>query len=260
MANSWKSRGCIAAVLMFFLTAGAVVAQNVYIEQNVEMPAMAGQPPTQMLVKIWFTPDKMRIDQPLGGGTTVIMRTDLGKMWIINNASKTYMDRSLEDAKSAAASAAAMMGGDKMQVEVKPTGATKKIGDWNCQEYDLSVKGGTPLSMRIWATPDVTIDPQLYAKMSEAMGSNPMMTSLTDKIKSIPGYPIQSIMTMTMGGQELQSTSTIQKISQEKIDPSVFELPAGYTKVEAPAAAQQAPAPAPAAPATEAPAPKKGGS
>ena len=255
MARVWKLHGFVAAALLLNLTVGAALAQDVYVEQKVEMSAMGGQPPTQMLVKIWFTADKMRIDQPLGGGTTVIMRTDQGKMFILNQTAKNYVEQSLEAAKSSAAAAATMMGGDKMQVEMKPTGAEKKIGDWNCKQYLLTVTGGVPITMEIWATTDVKIDPAVYSKMTETMGSNPMMTPLTEKIKSIPGYPVQTIMKMPLGGQVVETTSTVQKISQDTIAASEFNIPEGYTKMEAPAA------PAPAAPAApEAPAPKKGGS
>jgi hypothetical protein len=256
MARVWKLHGFVAAALLLHLTVGAALAQDVYVEQKVEMSAMGGQPPTQMLVKIWFTPDKMRIDQPLGGGTTVIMRTDQDKMYILNQAAKTYVDQSLEAAKSSAAAAATMMGGEKMQVEVKPTGTEKKIGEWNCKQYLLTVTGGVPITMEIWTTTDLKIDPNLYSKMSDAMGANPLMTPLTEKIKSIPGYPVQTVMKMPLGGQVVETTSTVQKISQDTIAPTEFNIPEGYTKMEAPAAA-----PAPAAPgAPAAPAPKKGGS
>lgn len=245
MGKAWTGRWVLAVVAAALLAGSAVRAQDVYIEQSVEMSGLPTPAAGPMVMKIWFTPDRMRIEQPFGGGTIVIVRSDLGKIWILSSAAKTCMEQSLEAMKASAATAAAMMGGDKMQVDLKATGNTKKIGDWNCQEHLLSVTGGLPITMQIWASPDVKVDPALYSKMTEAMGSNPMMGPLTEKIKTIQGYPVQTVTKTALGSQVVESSTTVQKISMDKIDASVFEVPEGYTKVDAPAApvAPQTPAP-----------------
>jgi hypothetical protein len=280
MKDNGRWRGFIAVALLV-LTAGTLAAQDVYLETSVEMPSPPGQQaPRQGQVKMWSSADKTRIEQNLTRVSAVITRKDLGKRWVINDAAKTYIEQPLAPPDDAAT--AALMSAANIQVDIKATGNTKKIGEWNCQEYVLTVSGPMPMVMQIWASPDVKIDTaSFYAKMSEGPGRNPMMGPMVEKMRTITGYPVQTITKVMMGEQAMEMTSTLQKVSLENIDPALFELPAGYAKRElpvrptpgaapaspgptpgaAPASPGATPGPAPAAPGTPAaPTPKKGSS
>lgn len=223
---SWCAAVCLVARALI------AQAQDLYVEQCVQITVSDGQPTQEMPFKIWVTPDKMRVDQSLAGGITIIMRSDLGKIWVIH--ANRYMERPLAELQKSAEAASKMLGDANMQIDLKTTGNTRKIGEWNCQEYLLSVTGGMPIALQIWVTPEVKIDSSLYAKMNEAMGANPMMSPILQRMREIPGYPIETVTKVAMGGQVMESTTTVKKISQKKIDPSVFELPTGLTKIEAP--------------------------
>jgi hypothetical protein len=205
-----------------------LAAQDYYVEQAVETPSFGGQPPQKILVKTWISGDKARMEGL--GGMISILRGDQNKMLLITEATKAYTESDLDSPQGPVGAAAAMMG--DVQVDVKPTGNTKKIGEWNCQEYLVTFTGGMPMTMQMWVCPDVSIDSSLSSKMSGGMGANPAMAKMAEKLKAIKGYAIQTVTKMAMGAQVMETTMTVQKISQEKIDPALFEVPAGYTKAE----------------------------
>jgi len=234
--------------LMVSLMAGVVAGQDLYIEQTVELAAQGGPAFQKTLMKVWVSGEKLRVDTGMVG-MTLILRVDQKKMWMLAEAAKTYTERPLNPPAAKPAEA-------EPQLDIKATGNKKKIGEWNCEEHLVTIASPMPRNMQIWASQEVKVDPSVFSKLRQGVpASGPMSPNLGWRLEAIQkvGFPIQTIAKMQMGAQAMETTATVQKISQEKIDPALFELPEGYTKVEmpafgAPGAAPRPPAPAPSAP------------
>ncbi len=128
--------------------------------------------------------------------------------------------------------------GKMMQIDVKveETNERKKIGKWNCRKYLQTIKMamGTTNS-EIWATQDINIDRDLYAKYSAGMlaqlpGMSQNMSSVIGEIEKIQGVHVYSEQTITMMGKPMKSSIELIEFKEEKAPSSVFDLPADYKK------------------------------
>lgn len=239
--------GGLLVLGLALLACGAVLAEDIQFEQTVQMTVAAGQPPIAMSQKIWVSSGKTCMEMSGGmmpGKTKMIMRADVKKMYTINEAQRTYMEMPLGQLSGMANPMI-----EQMQFDVQKTGNTKKVNQWNCEEYVVTATGAMPMKMSMWVTKDITYDKQVMKEMEESVGGSPALKALAEKTKDIEGFPVEQTMEMTMAGQTITTKTTVTSVQQGPIPASVFEVPEGYTKAAMPAmpggAAPGAPAPAP---------------
>ncbi|MCK5032037.1 MAG: hypothetical protein KAS18_00350, partial [Calditrichia bacterium] len=84
----------------------------------------------------------------------------------------------------------------KFEIKVTPTGETKKINNWQCKKYNQEVKMGMgPIVSEVWATEELEMDYEIYAKFSTAMmsmqpGFSDSFDSAMAELKKIKGVPV----------------------------------------------------------------------
>jgi hypothetical protein len=182
-------------------------------------------------------------------GMDSIVRLDEGKMISVDNNKKTYteitfkqlqetadalnsaMSQDKEGSAQAMAAMRKMMGGGAdVPISVTKLGAGESIAGYATEKY--LVKG--PMEMEIWAAPDLKIPPQYFDTMKARMPRNPMFdfSKMFEEMKKINGYPVKQITTMKIMGMETKSTTIVTAVDKGAIAKSVFDVPAGYKKVE----------------------------
>ncbi len=206
---------------------------------------------------------KMRTDQTMGRDqTSTIMDVDSGRMIAINHRKKEAEVWNVAELTASLQGAGANVAAD---VEITPTNETKEIAGYTATRHDVSVSvdAGVPdapvkMTMNItgpaWLSteaPGVQDYANFYAAAAEkgfffgdprgaranpgnARGMMQMYREMASK-----GIPLESTQTMKMsgsgpmagmlarlGGGEMSSTVT--RISDETLDDSLFEIPAGY--------------------------------
>lgn len=242
-----------ASLFMFFASCIQPMAASadVFMKQRhhtdgFQMMGQA-QPPRDSIQTIWMTADKARSD---GDKQSIIMRLDTRMAYILDHSQKSYhempmdvsriADQMGDDKQMSREERAAMgkmaQGMMKMNVTVTETGEKKRIGDWNCSKYlqTLEMFMG-PTSSEVWATEDLKVDQDLYARFSSAlMGSNPgakeSMESLVREMKKIKGVPVLTISTANMMNSTVKSTMELLEFKEGKAPAGIFDLPQGYTK------------------------------
>jgi len=127
----------------------------------------------------------------------------------------------------------------QLTVTVEETKERKKIGKWNCRKYlqTITMAMGTTKS-EIWATEDIKVEGEVYAKYSAGMmaqmpGMGQSMSAMMKEIKKIKGVHVYSEQTMIMMSQSMKSSIELMEFKEVKAPGNVFDLPAGYEKVEA---------------------------
>lgn len=210
------------------------------------------QPAEDMIQTVWITPDKMRSDNEK---QSVIMRLDKGIIFFVDHAQKTYSEMPMdmgqmmgsrmkeemgeevseEDMEGFMAMAKGMM---KMKITVTPTGEKKRINKWNCQKYiqKLETMMGPTIS-EIWATEDLKMDYELYAKFSAGlMGMQPgfkeFLNDMLEEMKKIKGVPVLTTTTVNMMGASMKSLQELLEFKEETAPAGIFDLPKGYKKTE----------------------------
>ncbi len=216
-------------VLMVSLSLGA----DIYIKQKTHTDGIMGQPATDVVQEQWIGENAFA---SVSAEQSLVMDMKKNLMYWINHTSKTYVESSLpmDLTKLLPPEFAAMAGMMMMTATVSPTTETKKIGQWNCTGYDVSITMmGMPMKMRVWATTDVPFDyNQFNAKIWGNMLKGQMMLdepSVKEMMK-IKGFQIANEMSGEVMGQKFSTNTEVLEISKKTPPANVYAPPAGYTK------------------------------
>ena len=213
------------------------------------------QPATDEITEIWITSKGIRSDSPKG---SMMILVDEKKIIMVDHEKKTYteMPMNIGDITSQAAKEAGkdneeaeemgqanqammqgmMQGMMKMEITVQPTTETKKINNWNCKKYNMTMNTFMgPMSNEIWATEDLKIDKAMYARMTTAfMSAMPGMQSgsenMMKEVEKIKGVQVFSISKYQMMGQTISSSTELLEFKDGAAPANLFKIPAGYKK------------------------------
>jgi len=239
---------CIGIIFALLIVSGLAQA-DVYMEQKRHSDGMKvmgqQQPAEDVIEKIWITDKGSRSDNPKN---SMIMLLDKKTMIMIDHEKKTYTEMSLNmgdmmpkgakdmDAEGKAAFQKMMKGMMKMEVSVQPTGEKKKIKDWNCKKYTMTLKTFMgPVTNEIWATEDLKVDMDLYAEYSSSvMAAMPGMQDAADQMmkemKKIKGVQVLNISTMNFMNQTTKSTTELLDFKKGNAPSGILKVPSGYKK------------------------------
>ena len=117
--------------------------------------------------------------------------------------------------------------------EMRFTGKTKRIGEWECKEYVLfdSFGKGFPEELQSrwvgWITDDLKGGPAIQARKEKVAPSQLIkwMSATTSKDIAFPGFAVRS--ETTLNGQ-YPVTSTCLKVSYGALDSQEFDIPSTY--------------------------------
>ncbi|MBW1817609.1 MAG: DUF4412 domain-containing protein [Deltaproteobacteria bacterium] len=230
---------------------GAVQADT-YIKQknHTDGYSMMGQnqPAKDDLFVTWMSEDKARMDH--GEDTSIIIRLDTMKMYIVNHAEMTYVEMAIggkDDIFSNAisgsglsaeeqAEAKKMMQGFaemmKPEVSVTETGETQEIKNWTCKKYDMtmSMMGATTRS-EVWASEDVKIDYELYRSLTySVMGQTPGIEDMMKEMGKIKGIVVLSTSATSMMGIDVKGSQELVEVSERPAPAGTYEVPSDYKK------------------------------
>jgi len=212
-----------------------LVGEDMCVEQEAQSPALMGQPAQSVKSKVLMSSDKVRVEVPVPMPLVQIIRFDRGKAYLLNERERSYLEMPVSRLEEAGQRAAGLTG----QAAVKQTGATKRIGEWDCVEVLVTTSGGMmPMKAQIWVCKDIKVPAGLQGRFQKLQ--NRALGSAAEELTKIGGYPIQSNITFNIQGQSHCITTTVKKITYGPIPASMFEVPAGYTQKALP---QPRPAP-----------------
>lgn len=123
-----------------------------------------------------------------------------------------------------------------VKLTITPTSEKKKIGNWNCTKYEQTLEMGMgTVRSEIWATTDIKINEDLYAKFNTAMlaqipGVSQNAAAIMQETKKIKGVHVFTTQTTDMMGQSIGSTMELLEYKEGIAPASVFNMPAGYKK------------------------------
>lgn len=220
-----------------FLILVAFANADIYIKSKTHTDAFAmmgqSQPAKDETTEQWFGNDKLAF---VSAEISSIVDLNKNIMYLIDHKDKSYVEATLplDITKLLPPEMAQMMGAMmKMTVTVTPTGQTRTIGQWKCSGYEVSLQMMMmPMKIAVWASTDVPFDLDKFNKLY----SNVLKAQLRlddaalQEMAKIKGYWIASETTGEIMGAKMRTTTEVVEISEKRADPSVFSVPAGYTK------------------------------
>lgn len=233
--------GKIAAlVVLAFFVAGIAYADTKIVQlSHQDSFTMMGQtqPATDTEQVLWIGADRMRLDQ---GESSVLVRTDQGKIYFLDHLSKTSSAADLPlDIKAylpegMGEQISQMM---KFEVEVTPREETKTIGEWHTKRYDVAmVSPMVTVNSVFWVTSDLDLDFDTFYQLYESVVAvQPGMKDLIDALRQIDGFVIEqegeAKMSM-MGDTSINTTQTTVSIDEGDAPAGTYDPPADYAEQE----------------------------
>jgi hypothetical protein len=227
----------LVLVLVVLVLAAPAFAADVYVKVKTHSDPMAvmGQttPARDDIQEMWISGSKMAMIQQSRGS---VIDLDKNVMYIVSHADKSYVEAALpvDFAKLLPPEAAPMAAMMQMKATVTPGTETKRIGQWDCALYDVSMNMmGMTMNIKIWATTQVPFDTAAFmakmlpAVMQSQMGLDPASVKEFSKIK---GFQIATETTGDVMGAKMLSTTEVVEIVEKTAPAGTFEPPAGYTK------------------------------
>ena len=241
LACLWITVALVVVALPLSASAATFLKQVTHTDPATMMGKT--QPAKDDTSSIWLAKDMacmMNADN-----TAIIVRSDKGLFYLIDNNKKSYSELAIEAlgdmAKmaglegEAGAQHAKMMQGmmGSMKVTVTPTEETKKIKDWNAKKYivEMSMAMGTTKSEH-WASEDIKLDYEMFQLISNAfMAQMPGFQDILTEMKKIKGVTVESATEANVMGSTVKSTTKVLEFAEKDPPAGVFDIPKDYKKV-----------------------------
>ena len=208
--------------LLLLLAAPAAADSLLTLRSSIEGLKM--DQPRSGEVTIWIGGDKLRRDE---ADSSYILRLDLGKLYIINHADKTYKVLAVPgDLEKIAAQTAA-----QLKVRVTATSETKKIGEWTARKYKVDLKNpeGLHLDTTIWASKDIASH-EAYSRLAASLAAlQPGASEWARKLEQIEGFPVLQEANVDMGGSRFKTREELVSVETKDAPAGAYDIPAGYT-------------------------------
>ena len=180
--------------------------------------------------KYYFTPGALRVE--LGGSRVYIVDYNAMELYTLDTKTKTSSEMKLNELPGIEVSAAdknkmAEMMGAIMAIQVTPTEEWKTIAGYKCRRFNVRI---AIVNGEYWVSEDVKGYRELKtlgAKVGAIAERNPMLrqidvAGMVEKLGGFPVYTVNHVMGETVA-------STLKRIEQKSLDPSLFVIPGDYT-------------------------------
>lgn len=186
----------------------------------------------------WISKDKFRQDE--GKHSTTIIRLDREKLYHINHTDRTFsaMDLPLNLEMSFPPETRQIFQVMKMSSTITKTSETQSIREWTSQKYridiDISLMGmKMPMQMELWVSKETGINLKSFRQYYESLLSmNPFTVDLVEKLRDIEGYPVLTVITMSVKGVNTNSREEVISIEDKKAPVGIYDIPEGYILVD----------------------------
>jgi len=217
----------------------AFLNADVYIKTETHTDAfeIMGQkrPAKDLVTEQWLGDNKFA---QIAENQTMLLDLNKEVMYVIYPGSKSYVEAKLplDMSKLVPEQMAAMMNMMKMTVTVNPTGESKKVGNWNCKGYDITMSMSMmTVKMKSWVTQEVPFDwkafsEKMYPQVMKLSGSMGLDENALKEFKKLEGFQVAVEMTMNMMGKDIKTTSHVVEISKKSAPAGTYSVPQGYTK------------------------------
>ncbi len=223
----------ILSILFLFTLSVGVLFADTYVKKVTHTEAMGQKKDT--ISEAWYSSN---VVVTKNDNVRIIFDSNKNQITFINDNAKKYSTFKLPI--QLPPQMEQMMNMFNITFKLSETNETQKIKNWNCKKYVVTSTQGQNapmkinMTMEIWATDEIKIDPGLFQKFNESMAlSNPMMKNMFSEMKKLNGrFPVKTVITMSMMGKNTKSVSETTEVKYEPIPKNLLLIPAGYTKIE----------------------------
>lgn len=179
--------------------------------------------PQEFVMSMWIKKGMVRIETK-GASTptsTMIYRTDLKKIWMLNVDEKSYFEI-LQDEKEGEA----LSSTPRVEYSVKRTGKKRTIAGYECEQFIIRRETE---ETELWGTKKLG---HLVSTLSSALGGD-QMNSAEGAVAEVMKRGIYPLRSATRVNGQLIESQEVTRIEAKTLDTSLFALPADFKKMKA---------------------------
>ncbi len=184
--------------------------------------------PQEFIMTMWVKKEMVRIETKSASvpGSTMIYRTDMKKIFMLNDAEKSYFEISQEEKPQevfASGRRLDSLSGTTAKYSIKKTGKKKNIAGYPCEEF--LIKRNTE-ETQLWGTKKLA---HLVSAISKALGQEheSLVEGAANEVMKQGIYPMAS--STKLDGNVIESQE-VTRVETKSLDANLFTLPAGYKK------------------------------
>lgn len=190
------------------------------------------QPAKDTQVRIWVAGDKIRRDE---GDTSMILRLDRNKLFLIHHPEKTYNElmlpvdfvRLMKGKEDLGQTWAQQM---KLTVKVTPSTETKKINGWTAQrvQMDIASAMGMKIGTTVWVSKDIASYPALNKLTAALAALQPGAADWSQKLGQLEGFPVLKEDDVDALGARFKTREELVSVETKEAPAGIYDPPAGY--------------------------------
>jgi hypothetical protein len=194
------------------------------------------QPAKDTEVRIWVAGDRVRRDE---GDTSMILRLDRNKLFILHHGGKTYNElllpvdflRLMKGREQLATVWAEKM---KLAVKVTPSEETKKIAGLTARrvQMDITSAMGMKIGTTLWVSKDVAGYPALNKLTAALAALQPGAAEWAQKLGQLDGFPVLKEDDVDAMGAHFKTREELVSVETKAAPANLWEPPVGYTVEE----------------------------
>lgn len=234
-----RTKGLLGLAIALLVAAPSTADQVLTIAHHTDELSMMGQttPAQDVTHTYWFADDATRQNM---GDTSVIMRLQEKKLYLLNHGEKSYaeLDLPIDFQKLVGPEMAPMMEQmSKMMsatVEVTPTDRKGEFAGYSCtySKVEISMAMAQMSSDQCYSQ-DLPIDLSRYQALAKAQAEMlPNQGWMKELAEKLQGFPVRTETTATVMGTETKSWQELQSIEERDAPTGHYEPPAEYQKAE----------------------------
>jgi hypothetical protein len=191
------------------------------------------QEPHDAQAKIWLASDRMRRDE---GTTSVIVRLDRKKIYLVNHTDRTYSEVAIPVDWSTVVpprdqdSFQRYIADNQIKATITPSTETRQIHGWGTTRVNLQLTNehGLRMAAQWWLTKDIPLA-AAYNQMNAALASlQPNATDWAQKEGRLDGFPVYQETTIYIGDASSKSVEELVSADNREVPPGTYDVPAGF--------------------------------
>jgi Domain of unknown function (DUF4412) len=191
------------------------------------------QPAKDNQVRIWVTGDKIRRDE---GDTSMILRLDRNKLFLIHHPEKTYNEMTLpvdfvrlmpKGKEELGQTWAKQM---RLTVKVTPGTETKKINGWSAQRVQMDVVSamGMKIGTTLWISKDIASYATLNKLTAALAALQPGAADWSQKLNQLEGFPVLKEDDVDALGAHFKTREELVSVEAKEAPAGIYDPPASY--------------------------------
>lgn len=214
---------------------------GVYYEQTTQSVVGSSPRGAPVRTRVYSTGRRMRLESgETEGGPALVLRIDEDRAFRLDPAAKsaTLVDLTRLRAQSqldVSVAGEALGATEEGSARTTPLEGTKMVAGRTCRGFRIA---SASASLEVYVA-DVGVGIEAFTDFLEWSGAGQSLGSMLDELRKLSGFPLETRLRAKVNGESVATITTVTKIELGPLTPALFEVPAGFRMVEAPAAQEE---------------------